>query len=215
VSIDAPGSAPEAVAAAQSGELDGTSAGGGFAGEEPSEAEVSGPPAAREAGEDGPGGGSLAAPSEPPPGADADADDRRSWFEHLRPCELRWVGVELPRAHPEVVLSEVDPPHRSLRFPIGYPEGIAISVAVRGVELPRPLTHDFLCEILRRLNVRVEALRILGMEQGNLVADVMLIGNQGPPMLVTCRPSDGLALVSRQSVPVPILVHEALLGFSD
>jgi hypothetical protein len=47
------------------------------------------------------------------------SEDRRSWFEHLRPCEIRWVGVELPRAHPEVVLTEVDPPHRSLRFPIG------------------------------------------------------------------------------------------------
>jgi len=143
------------------------------------------------------------------------SEDRRSWFEHLRPCEIRWVGVELPRAHPEVVLTEVDPPHRSLRFPIGYPEGIAISVAIRGVELPRPLTHDFLSEVLRRLQVRVEALRILGMAQGNLVADIMLIGNQGSPMLVPCRPSDGLALVTRAQVPVPILVHEELLSFAQ
>lgn len=212
MSIDAPGSLPETVPAGQPGELDGALPGERPASAEPEDAASDADP---EQGE--PVEVSAATLPGPAPEVDAgaDADDRRSWFEHLRPCELRWVGVELPRAHPEVVLSEVDPPHRSLRFPIGYPEGIAISVAVRGVELPRPLTHDFLCEVLCRLNVRVEALRILGMEQGNLVADVMLIGNQGPPMLVTCRPSDGLALVTRQSVPVPILVHEELLGFSD
>ena len=54
------------------------------------------------------------------------------------------VVLLLPATHPVVVLQEADPPYRELRIPVGGAEGIAIGYAARGLETPRPLTHELL-----------------------------------------------------------------------
>ena len=63
------------------------------------------------------------------------------------------VEMDLPGAHPEVVVHEAVSPWRELRHPRGDGGGNAIAYAWRGLTTPRPLTHEMFTEILDRHGV--------------------------------------------------------------
>lgn len=91
---------------------------------------------------------------------------------------------------------------------IGAMEAMAISLALSGGTLPRPLTHDLMLKALATLEGRLEALDITGLYEGTYYAELVLA--QGDAVYrVDCRPSDGIALALR--VPAPIRVSEQVL----
>ena len=120
------------------------------------------------------------------------------------------VSLDLPAQFPTVTLLESEPPLRSLVFPIGLPEGTALALALRKMESPRPMTHELFVQVLQRVHIDVIAVRLIGREQGNYLAELDLMAPNGRERL-SCRPSDGLVLAQRMPVPAPILVDERLL----
>ncbi|HAM03655.1 MAG TPA: hypothetical protein DCQ30_15735 [Acidimicrobiaceae bacterium] len=120
------------------------------------------------------------------------------------------VHLELPGVHPEVVVEEIAAPRRQLRIPVGFAEGTAIAYAWRQIPTPRPLTHELLAELLDRHGVDVAALRITGRRGATFLAELDTEGPRGRHT-VSCRPSDGLALVLRRRMHTPVLVAEDLL----
>jgi len=60
------------------------------------------------------------------------------------------------------------------------------------------------------VRIDVIAVRLIGRDQGNYLAQLDLMAPQGRER-VACRPSDGLVLALRMPVPAPILVDERLL----
>jgi uncharacterized protein len=125
--------------------------------------------------------------------------------EVWRVVEVESVEMELPGSNPEVVLAEKVPPWRRLRIPVGFSEGNSIAYALHGVEVPRPLTHDLMTELLERHRVEVAALRVTARHNGVFFAELETMGSSGRAV-VPCRPSDGMALVLRQRMEVPIIV---------
>jgi bifunctional DNase/RNase len=119
--------------------------------------------------------------------------------------EVEDVEIELPGSHPEVVLVEKESPRRRLRIPVGFTEANAIAYALRGIEVARPLTHDLMTELLERHNVDVAALRITARHNGIYFGELETMGPAGRAV-VPCRPSDGIALVLRQRLEVPVVV---------
>jgi uncharacterized protein len=119
------------------------------------------------------------------------------------------VSMTLPSPHPEIVLHESVAPHRELRVPVGLPEGNAVAYAWRCVDTPRPLTHELVTEILKLHNVTIEAVRITARKGQVFYAELETAGPRGA-RVVSCRPSDGIALALRQPLPTPILVDESL-----
>jgi hypothetical protein len=150
-----------------------------------------------------------------PPAADpAVTDVPRTPLEvlELSPKDWRIVAVaavemDLPNANPEVVLHEAQDPWRELRIPVGLAEGTAIAYAFRGMDTPRPLTHEMVTEILDRHDVTVAAVRITVRRGRQFFAEIDTMGPRGR-CVVPCRPSDALALALRQRLPTPILVGE-------
>jgi bifunctional DNase/RNase len=119
--------------------------------------------------------------------------------------------MELPDPHPVVLLHEALAPWRELRVPVGLPEGTAIAYALRSLTTPRPLTHELVVEVFERHQVRVEAVRITARRGGLFLAEIETSGPRGRHV-VSCRPSDGIALALRQRLPTPILVAEWVLA---
>ena len=136
----------------------------------------------------------------------AEAVDTTTSFKLV---ELIDVAVPLPAQHAEVHLSELDAPYRSLSFPIGLAEGVALSLAQSRTDSARPMTHELFSEVLRRVNVDVIALRLISRVRGVLHAELDLMTTRGR-QVVPCRPSDGLVLCLRQTVVAPVLVAEDL-----
>jgi uncharacterized protein len=119
--------------------------------------------------------------------------------------EVEDVELELPGSHPEVVLVEKESPRRRLRIPVGFTEANAIAYALKGIEVARPLTHDLMTELLERHNVEVAALRITARHNGIYFGELETMGPAGRAV-VPCRPSDGIALILRQRLEVPVVV---------
>jgi uncharacterized protein len=124
------------------------------------------------------------------------------------------VYMDLPSQYPEVVLQEQDPPWRELRIPVGLPEGTALSYAHKGLDTPRPLTHQLFSEVIERHGVSIEAVRITARRSGIFHAELDTTSRSGRH-IVPCRPSDALALVLRQRMPTPVMVADWLFDSED
>ena len=120
------------------------------------------------------------------------------------------VSLDLPSQFPAVTLVEAEPPIRELVFPVGLPEGTAMAQALRRMEGRRPMTHELFSQVLQRARIDVIAVRLVGREEGNVVAELDLMTPAGRER-VDCRPSDGIVLALRTPVPAPVLVDERLL----
>jgi bifunctional DNase/RNase len=120
------------------------------------------------------------------------------------------VSMDLPSPYPTVTLLESEPPLRTLTFPIGLTEGAALALAVRRMDSPRPMTHELFMHVLQRTHIDVIAVRLIGRDQGNYLAELDLMAPAGRER-VACRPSDALVLALRMPVRAPILVDERLL----
>ena len=131
-------------------------------------------------------------------------------YATFRVMDVEDVTLDLPDQFPSVTLIETEPPMRTLVFPVGLPEGTAIAQALRRMEGRRPMTHELFAQVLQRARIDVIAVRLVGREEGTLLAELDLMAPSGRER-VDCRPSDGLVLALRMPVPAPILVDERLL----
>ena len=132
----------------------------------------------------------------------------------FRVMDVDDVALDLPSQYPTVTLVESEPPLRALVFPIGLTEGTALALALRRMDSPRPMTHELFAHVLQRVHIDVIAVRLIGRDQGNYLAELDLMAPNGRERL-PCRPSDGLVLALRMPVPAPILVDERLLERTD
>jgi hypothetical protein len=147
---------------------------------------------------------------EPQPAAPAAQAPAQPAFPDFRVMDVEDVSLDLPSAYPSVTLVESEPPMRALVFPVGLPEGTAMAQALRRMESRRPMTHELFMQVLQQARIDVIALRLVGRDEGNLLAELDLMTAAGR-VRVDCRPSDGIVLALRMPVPAPILVDERLL----
>ena len=134
----------------------------------------------------------------------------RPSFPAFRVMDVEDVSMDLPSPYPSVTLVESEPPMRSLVFPVGLPEGTAMAQALRRMDSRRPMTHELFMHVMQQARIDVIALRLVGRDEGNLLAELDLMTPAGR-VRVDCRPSDGIVLALRMPVPAPILVDERLL----
>ncbi len=125
------------------------------------------------------------------------------------PMSLVGVRVEVPSNYPIVLLRENDG-QRYLPIFIGQPEATAIEYALRGLETPRPMTHDLFKVVLDEMGARLQQVVITDLHDGTFFAELEL-RRDGTTTRVSARPSDALALAARYDEPVPIFAEEAVL----
>ncbi len=139
-----------------------------------------------------------------------EADEIEEHAPAFRVMDVEDVTLDLPAQYPSVTLIEAEPPGRMLVFPVGMPEGTAMAQAIRRMDSRRPMTHELFMNVLQRARIDVIAVRLIGREEGNLLAELDLMTTSGREQ-VPCRPSDGVVLALRMPVAAPILVDERLL----
>ena len=91
---------------------------------------------------------------------------------------------------------------------VGAMEALAISLALQGRELPRPLTHELVCTLVERLSGEIIGMDIVALQGGMYKAELR-VQQGGMVYAVPCRPADGLALVVR--VKGQVRVDDAVL----
>jgi bifunctional DNase/RNase len=114
---------------------------------------------------------------------------------------LRAVRVDLQSNTPVLLLQETEGEGRTLPIFIGTPEAAAIAYALQGVEMPRPMTHDLIKDLLGALDTDVERVVVTELKSSTYFAELQL--RRGPTHAsVSCRPSDAVAIAVRTGTPL-------------
>lgn len=97
---------------------------------------------------------------------------------------------------------------RYLPIVIGICEANAIRYHVHGIQPPRPLTHDLLCNIIENLGGEVVRMVISDLSDRTFYAQIIVdVGDE--EIAIDARPSDAIALAVR--VDCPIFIEEHVL----
>jgi uncharacterized protein len=110
------------------------------------------------------------------------------------------IRVSLMSQQRLVILREMNV-DRYLVIWIGVYEAEAITMALQGVEVARPLTWDLLKNIFNTLNARVVRVEVVALRDDTFYGSIVVEAN-GRSIAIDARPSDALALAVRTHVPV-------------
>jgi len=112
-----------------------------------------------------------------------------------------------------IELSEVDG-DRTFPIVIGLPEAFAIERRLKGIEIPRPQTHDLLASVIRELGGKLNRIVINDLSEGTFFAK-LIINHEGREVEVDSRPSDAIALGVAEDVPIYVAEHVLAQTQSD
>ena len=110
--------------------------------------------------------------------------------------EIESIRVSL-MSYQRVVILRVKGSNRYLPIWIGSAEADAIALRLQDVEVPRPLTHDLLGNVIAALGASASGIVVSDLTDDTFYAKVLLQSN-GSSYEVDSRPSDAIALAVRQ-----------------
>jgi len=103
-----------------------------------------------------------------------------------------------------IVLKELEG-ERSFPIVIGMMEILAIDRRLKNIQLPRPMTHDLLADVIEQMGGEIEKVVISDLSNGTFYARLHISSN-GETVEVDSRPSDAIAL--GVGIGAPIFVDE-------
>jgi bifunctional DNase/RNase len=95
---------------------------------------------------------------------------------------------------------------RSFPIVIGIVEIFAIDRRLKGIEPPRPMTHDLLDSVIKGLGAKIERIVINDLRNHTFYAKICLSLN-GKTVEIDSRPSDAIALGAASSAPIYVADH--------
>lgn len=110
------------------------------------------------------------------------------------------IRVGLMSQQRVVILREVEA-ERYLAIWIDPSMAEQITYALQGVEVARPMTHDLMKNILRKLDARVVRVEVISLTGEVFYGNIVLESNSYE-LNIDSRPSDALALAVRTNVPI-------------
>jgi hypothetical protein len=123
------------------------------------------------------------------------------------PVELSRVVITELGEQQVIFLREKEGEQRQFPIVIGIHEAVAIDRRLKGIETPRPMTHDLIDNLLDALDARIERVVVSDLRQdeygpgGTFIATIYL--RQGGRMMeVDSRPSDAIAVAAAHDIPL-------------
>lgn len=85
---------------------------------------------------------------------------------------------------------------------VGDTEALAIALRVRGQSYTRPLTHDLLDAVMRRLGGRLSSVRVDALKDEVFHATIVIVRPDGQLTEIDSRASDAIALAVGNGAPI-------------
>jgi bifunctional DNase/RNase len=95
---------------------------------------------------------------------------------------------------------------RSFPIVIGIVEIFAIDRRLKGIKVPRPMTHDLLDNVIENLGANIERIVINDLRNHTFYAKIYLSLN-GRTVEIDSRPSDAIALGVASNAPIYVAEH--------
>ncbi len=109
-----------------------------------------------------------------------------------------------------IYLKEIDG-NRNFPILIGFFEATSIDRHVKGLEAPRPLTHDLLVSAVEALGGEFQDVVISELREHTYFAKLRVM-HEGERTEIDARPSDAIAVAMTCDPPLPIYVAEDVLN---
>jgi bifunctional DNase/RNase len=122
--------------------------------------------------------------------------------------ELSRIIIDEKRQDQVIVLKEKDG-ERQIPIVIGFMEASSIKIKISGVDVPRPMTHDLLVNVMKVLGGRLERVIIDKLVNNTFHAKLEIKSKEGEIMTIDSRPSDSIAMAVRFKAPI-FVVDEVL-----
>lgn len=122
--------------------------------------------------------------------------------------ELARIIIDERRQDQVIVLKEKDG-ERQIPIVIGIMEASSIKIKLTGMEVPRPMTHDLLADVIQGLGGKIQRVIIDKLVNNTYFAKLEIKTKEGEVKVIDARPSDSIAIAVRSKVP--IFVAEAVL----
>ena len=118
----------------------------------------------------------------------------------LKEMKLAGLIMDSTTNAPVIVLKDLDD-KEVISIWIGLLEASAIAVELEKVDLPRPMTHDLVKNVLDSLNIKVLKIEIADLRDNTYYAFIHL-GMDGKTFTIDARPSDAIAIALRTKSPI-------------
>lgn len=120
-------------------------------------------------------------------------------------CDLARIIITDTSDQQLIVLRERDG-ERAFPIVIGSFEALAIDRRLKGIPMPRPLTHDLLATIIEQLGGELEKIVINDLREHTFYAKLVIRQN-GQLIEIDARPSDAIALGVAGDVAIYVEDH--------
>lgn len=116
------------------------------------------------------------------------------------PIELVRILINEQGESQLIVVQECD---GTRRFPIsiGIFEAAAIDRRLKGIPIPRPMTHELIINVIREMGGTLERIVISDMVNHTFIAK-LIVRRNGREIAIDCRPSDAIALAVGEQTPL-------------
>ena len=95
---------------------------------------------------------------------------------------------------------------RSFPIVIGIVEIFAIDRRLKGIQPPRPMTHDLLDSVIENLGAKIEKIVISDLRNHTFYAKIYL-SSDSQTVEIDSRPSDAIALGAASNAPIYVAEH--------
>lgn len=115
--------------------------------------------------------------------------------------ELSRIIIDERRQDQVIVLKEREG-ERQIPIVIGFMEASSIKIKVSGVDVPRPMTHDLLLQVIDAMGGQLQKVIIDKLVNNTFFAKLELKIHTGEVRFIDARPSDSVALAVRSKTPI-------------
>jgi bifunctional DNase/RNase len=133
-----------------------------------------------------------------------------------RPVKAKYVRMDVDRVgvvnNRYVVVLKDAKGNTLLPIIIGSREAQAIQMGISNMNPPRPLTHNLLLTVVKRLGGKILRLEIISLRSGVFIGRLTLRDARARRLLIDARPSDLITLAVHVKQPIwvaPLVVTQA------
>ena len=117
--------------------------------------------------------------------------------------EVKRISYYPPSKGYAVLLEEKDG-GRSLPVIVGSAEAQSIALYLEAVNMPRPMTHDLIANVLECMDGEISKVIIARITKGTFYAEIEISSPQSGEVIIDSRPSDAIAISLRSNAPIYI-----------
>ena len=115
--------------------------------------------------------------------------------------ELSRIIIDEKRQDQVIVLKEKEG-DRQIPIVIGFMEASSIKIKISGVDVPRPMTHDLLVNVMEVLEASLSRVVIDKLVNNTFHAKLEIKSKDGAIKTIDARPSDSIAMAVRLKAPI-------------